>query len=72
MTVSEAGPVHHPPVPVRSSSLAKAWHDSVHGFIVGMEGLVRIAGPVLFVLLCLGALVIGGRLSWRRLQRHNL
>ncbi len=72
VTVSEAGPVHHPPVPVRSSSLAKAWHDSVHGFIVGMEGLVRIAGPVLFVLLCLGVLVIGGRLTWRRLQRHNL
>ena len=72
VTAREAGPVHHPPVPVRSSSLAKAWHDSVHGFIVGMEGLVRIAGPVLFVLLCVGALVIGGRLSWRRLQRHNL
>jgi Domain of unknown function (DUF4349) len=72
VTASEAGPVHHPPVPVGSSSLAKAWHASVHGFIVGMEGLVRIAGPVLFVVLCLGALVIGGRLSWRRLQRRNL
>ena len=52
--------------------LAKAWHDSVHGFVDGAEGLIRVAGPVLFALLCLAALFLGGRLSWRRLQRHNL
>jgi hypothetical protein len=72
VTATEPGPRQHHPVPAHSSSLAKAWHDSVHGFIVGIEGLVRIAGPILFVLLCLGALVVGGRLSWRRLQRRNL
>jgi len=39
---------------------------------VGAEGLIRAAGPALFALLCLVALVFGGRLSWRRLQRRNL
>jgi hypothetical protein len=71
--VSE-GVTHHrpPPPPHRQSGLAKAWHDSVHGFIDGAEGIVRGAGPVLFALLCLGVLLVAGRLGWRRLQRHRL
>jgi hypothetical protein len=71
--VSE-GVTHHrpPPPPHRQSGLAKAWHDSVHGFVDGAEGVVRGAGPVLFALLCLGVLLVAGRLGWRRLQRHRL
>jgi hypothetical protein len=71
--VSEAGqPHHHHPAGVSHSGLARAWHDSVHGFVSGAEGLVRIAGPALFALLCLGAVLFGGQLFWRRLQRRNL
>jgi hypothetical protein len=70
--VSERGTSHHVTPPHPESGIAKAWHDSVHGFVDGVEGLIRIAGPVLFVLLCLAALVIGGRVGWRRLQRRNL
>jgi hypothetical protein len=65
-----APPHHHKAAAL--SGLPKAWHDSVHGFVDGVEGLVRVAGPVLFALLCLAALLLGGQLSWRRLQRHNL
>jgi X-X-X-Leu-X-X-Gly heptad repeat protein len=70
--VSEPGlPVHHPAAVVHSG-LARAWHDSVHGFLAGGEGLIRIAGPALFALLCLAAVLLGGQLFWRRLQRHYL
>ncbi len=55
-----------------SSGIVKAWQDSLHGFAVGVDGIIRFAGPALFALLCLAALVLGGRLTWRRLQRHNL
>jgi hypothetical protein len=74
-TVSEAGAAHrhHHRTPVATTSgWTKAWRDSLHGFAVGAEGLIRAAGPALFALLCLVALVFGGRLSWRRLQRRNL
>jgi hypothetical protein len=70
--VTEVVPVHHHPAPAAPSGIAKAWHESVHGFAQGAEGLVRVAGPVLFALLCLAALYVGGRVSWRRLQRHSL
>jgi hypothetical protein len=33
------------------SGVDKAWHDSLHGFAVGVEWLIRIAGPLLFMLL---------------------
>jgi hypothetical protein len=72
VTVNEAGvPVHHV-VAHHRSGLAKAWHDSVHGFIDGVDGLIAGAGPVLFALLCAGIVIFGGRLLWRRYQRHNL
>jgi hypothetical protein len=70
--VNEVVTVHHHPAPVAPSGVSKAWHDSVHGFVDGAEGLIRAAGPVLFALLCLAALFLGGRTSWRRLQRHSL
>jgi hypothetical protein len=31
-----------------------------------------VAGPVLFALACLGVLLVGGRVLWRRYQRHQL
>ena len=33
---------------------------------------IRLAGPVLFALLCLGVLCGRGRVLWRRYQRHRL
>ncbi len=70
--VSERGAPSHHTTPHPPSGLSKAWHDSVRGFVNGVEWLIRGAGPVLFVLLCLGALILGSRLGWRRYQRHNL
>jgi len=70
--ISEVGAPHHRAAAVGHSGLSRAWHDSVHGFVAGTEGLIRIAGPALFALLCLGVALLGGRLLWRRLQRHNL
>jgi hypothetical protein len=71
VTVSETG---HPPQPgpLPESGLVQAWHDSVGGFVAGIEGVVRLAGPFLFALLCLAIVAVGGRLLWRRYQRHRL
>ena len=71
VTVSEGTPPPHPG-PVPESGVVRAWHDSVGGFVDGVEGVIRLAGPLLFALLCLGVLVVGGRALWRRYQRHNL
>lgn len=60
------------PVPLPESGFVHAWHDSVGGFVAGVEGIVRIAGPVLFALLILGIVLVGGRVLWRRYQRHRL
>lgn len=54
------------PAPVSTSGLATAWHSATHGFVSGVEGLVRISGPLLFVLLVLAALGLAGRFLWRR------
>jgi hypothetical protein len=70
--VTERSPGGKPTPPAHRSGLSKAWHDSVHGFVVGVEGIIRLAGPVLFTLLCAAVLIFGGRLLWRRYQRHNL
>jgi hypothetical protein len=71
VTVSEGTPPPRPG-PVPESGVVRAWHDSVGGFVDGVEGVIRFAGPVLFALLCLGVLVVGGRALWRRYQRHHL
>ena len=72
LTVSLSEPGSHP-VPVRSpSGLATAWHDSVHGFEAGAEGLLSAAGPVLFVVLCVGALVVLTRVGWRSWRRSRI
>ena len=71
VTVTEGSPPAPPP-PLPESGLVRAWHDSTSGFLAGVEGAIRIAGPLLFALLCLAAVVLGGRALWRRYQRHNL
>ena len=73
-TLSERGaPVPPPhPSPVPESGLVQAWHDSVGGFVAGVEGVIRVAGPLLFALLFLGVVLLGGRTLWRRVQRHRL
>ncbi len=68
--VSEGAPARPGPVP--ESGVVRAWHDSVGGFVAGVEAVIRFAGPALFALLCLGVLLVGGRALWRRYQRHNL
>ena len=70
VNVNEGSPPR--PVPLPESGMVRAWHDSVDGFVAGVEGLVRVAGPILFALLLLGLAITGGRALWRRLQRHRL
>ncbi|MGO8872871.1 MAG: DUF4349 domain-containing protein [Acidimicrobiales bacterium] len=71
VSLSEVGhPPPPPPPPI--SGLASAWHDSVSGFVSGFEWLIRIAGPTLFVLLLLTALVVAGRWTWRASRRRML
>jgi hypothetical protein len=71
VTVGEGTPAP-PPSPLPESGLVRAWHASIGGFVTGVEGVIRIAGPLLFALLLLGVLLAGGRALWRRYQRHNL
>lgn len=58
------------PAPAAPSGLSTAWHGAVHGFVAGIDGLVRLAGPLLFALLVLAALGLGGRLAWRLGRRR--
>jgi hypothetical protein len=71
VTVSESTPVPSPS-PLPESGLVRAWHASIGGFVTGVEGVIRLAGPLLFALLLLGVVAAGGRALWRRYQRHNL
>ena len=70
VAVSEAGhPVIAPTHP--RTGVDKAWHDSLHGFAAGVEWLIRIAGPLLFALLLLAALLVLGRWTWRATERRR-
>ncbi|HEX3332817.1 MAG TPA: DUF4349 domain-containing protein [Acidimicrobiales bacterium] len=71
VTMSEGTPPPRPG-PLPESGLVRSWHDSVGGFVAGIEGVVRLAGPFLFALLCLALVAVGGRVLWRRYQRHRL
>lgn len=68
--VSETG--HSTSVTHHRSGLSKAFHDSVSGFVAGVEWLIRLAGPVLFALLMLGALSTLGRVAWRAVRRRRI
>jgi Domain of unknown function (DUF4349) len=71
VTVSEGTPAPQPAA-LPESGLVRAWHASIGGFVAGVEGLIRVAGPLLFALLLLGVVLVGGRTLWRRVQRHRL
>ena len=72
VTVERAHAGAAAPSPLPESGLVRAWHASVGGFVTGVEGVIRIAGPLLFALLLLGVVLAGGRALWRRYQRHHL
>ena len=63
-----------PPPPHPESGIDKAWHSAVSGFVTGVEGVISVAGPLLFALLLLSALYLAGRwafhLHLRRRPRH--
>jgi len=71
VSLAEAG---HRPVPPQppSTGLDRAWHDGIGGFVSGVEWLIRIAGSTLFVLLCVGVLLVAGRWVWRASRRRML
>ena len=71
VTVYEGTPPAAPP-PGPESGLARPWHDSASGFVAGVEGLIRLVGLLLFVLLSGWIVAVGGRAPWRRWQRHRL
>ena len=71
VTLAETGQRPTPPTPPRTG-LDKAWHDGIGGFVSGFEWLIRIGGTALFVLLCLGVLVVLGRWVWRTARRQML
>ena len=54
-----------------ASGIDKAWHASVAGFVAGFEWLIRLAGPILFAVVCLAGLVLLGRLARRATQRRR-
>ncbi len=73
LAVSIAEPGHRPaPTPAPPSGIGVAWHDAVHGFTSAFDGLVRVAGPLLFVVLLLFAVATAGRMAWRALRRQAL
>lgn len=74
LSLYEAGTRPAPPRPAPASSVSHAWHDAVHGFLAGVDGIIRISGPLLFVLLCLAVLVLaafGARRVWRNVHRSQ-
>jgi len=55
-----------------NSGIGSAWHAAISGFVAGVDGAVRIGGPLLFALLCVAILFLGGRWGWRTLRRRIL
>ena len=54
------------------SGIANAWHDSIGGFVTDVEWHIRIAGPMLFMALLLGTLLVIGRVTLRTVQRRRM
>ena len=72
VTVSEGTPAP-PPGPLPESGLVRAWHDSIGGFVAGVEGVIRLAGPAALRPAAASACSwSAGAPLWRRYQRHNL
>jgi hypothetical protein len=70
VTVSETGHHSHKTSPL--SGFAKAWHDSVKGFVSGFEWLLRLAGPALFAIIALGGAWVLGKLVRRTVRRRRI
>lgn len=58
--------------PAAGSGVTTAYNDSVRGFVLGVEGVIRYTGPTLFVLLCLLVLFFLGRFVWRASRRRMI
>ncbi|MFZ0769314.1 MAG: DUF4349 domain-containing protein [Acidimicrobiales bacterium] len=71
LTVNVAETAHHQATGPRTG-FKKAWHESVSGFIAGFQWLLRLAGPLLFALVLLGALYALVRFRRRALLRRKL
>jgi len=54
------------PVSARTSSIVRAAHSSVSGFIAGVDGLIRLIGPLVFALALTTGIYFGARTLWRR------
>ena len=72
LTVNLSAKGHHSSTHHRRTGFAKAWHDSVAGVIDGFEWLLRLAGPLLFAAILLGALYALARLARRSFVRRRL
>jgi hypothetical protein len=62
----------HPTRATPESGISRAVHNSIGGFVAGFEGFVTAIGPVIFALLCLLALLVLGRSSWRATRRRMI
>ena len=72
VSVGEGARRRRRPARCPSPGLVRAWHASIGGFVAGVEDVIRVAGPLVFALLLLGAILAGARALWRRFQRHDL
>jgi hypothetical protein len=72
LTISLSQTGHQVITPAHArTGVDEAWHESLHGFAAGVEWLIRIAGPLLFALLVLAALLLLGRWTWRATERRR-
>ena len=70
VSVTETG-APPPPVVHKSSGFSKALHDAASGFNTGLKAIIRIAGPLLLVLILVSAFGLLGLFGYRRIQRHQ-
>jgi len=52
------------------SGLSQAFRDAGHGFIHGVEAIIRHSGRVLLLLICLALALVVGRVGWRVARRR--
>jgi hypothetical protein len=71
VSITETGAAAPPPVTHKPSGFGKAWHEAASGFNTGLKAIIRIAGPMLLVVLVVGLIaLIGylGRVAYRRIK----